>query len=149
MHRLIKIRILRDFSQLEDRVRRWMEDAFDFQESGASFRPPADFYETAQGLVLRVDLAGVTKDDFSLTLSGQELVIQGRRSPLHPEGVLRFLCHEINHGLFERRFRIPVAVDPEALQARYQDGILEVFLPRRAALSRRIPVKEIQESEKS
>lgn len=144
--RLFKIRIMRDFDHLEERMRRWMDNVFEFREAGVSFRPPVDFFETSRGVVLRMELAGVAKEDLSLTLRGQELVIQGRRRPLHPEGVTRFLCHEISHGFFERRFRIPVAVDPEALQARYQDGILEVFLPRQAPLSRRIPVQEVPES---
>jgi HSP20 family protein len=145
--RLFKIRIMRDFDRLEERVRHWMDNVCDVRENEVSFRPPVDFYETSQGLVLRMELAGVATEDFSLSLCGQELIIRGRRRPLHPEGAARFLCHEINHGLFERRFRIPVAVDPEGLRARYQDGILEIFLPRPAAISRRIPVREIPESE--
>jgi len=145
--RLFKIRIMRDFDRLEERVRRWMDTVHEFQETGVTFRPPVDFFETSQGLVLRMELAGVAKDDLSLTLAGQELVIQGRRQPLQPQGVARFLCHEISHGWFERRFRIPLAVDPEGLQAQYQDGILEVFLPRQASASRRIPVQEVPESQ--
>lgn len=145
--RFFKIRIMRDFDRLEERVRRWMDNVYEFQETGVSFRPPVDFFETSQGLVLRMELAGVAKEDLTLTLCGPELVIQGRRNALHPEGVTRFLCHEINHGLFERRFRIPVAINPEGLRAHYQDGILEVFLPRVAPLSRRIPVQEIPESQ--
>jgi HSP20 family protein len=123
-----------------------MDNIHEFQETGVHFRPPVDFFETYQGLVLRMELGGVAKEDLTLTLTGQELVIRGRRQPLHPEGVTRFLCHEINHGLFERRFRIPLAVDPGGLRAQYQDGILEVILPKQAALSRRIPVQEVPES---
>ncbi|MDD2901029.1 MAG: Hsp20/alpha crystallin family protein [Syntrophales bacterium] len=146
MHRVFKIRIMRDFDHLEERMRRLMDNVFDFQEAGVSFRPPVDFYETSQGLVLRMELAGVTKEDISLTLHGQELVIQGKRRPVHPEGVSRCLHHEINYGSFDRRFRIPVAIDPDGLQARYLDGILEVFLPRKAPASKRILVREVPES---
>src|SRR4030067_1592014 len=96
MYRLIKIKIMRDPDRLEERVCRWRENIFEFQEAGVSSRPPVDFFETSQGLVLRMELAGVAKEDLSLTLCGQELVIQGRRRPLHPEGISRFLCHEIN-----------------------------------------------------
>lgn len=144
--RLIKIRIMRDFDNLEERVRRWMDNVFEFREAEVSFRPPVDFYETSQGLVLRMELAGVAKEDLSLTLRGQELVIQGRRRPLHPEGVTRCLHHEIEYGFFDRRFRIPMPIDPEGLRAQYQDGTLEVFVPRRVPLSRRIPVKEVPEN---
>ncbi|MFZ5453675.1 MAG: Hsp20/alpha crystallin family protein [Thermodesulfobacteriota bacterium] len=146
MHRVFKIRIMRDFDFMEERMRRLMDNVFDFQEAGVSFRPPVDFYETSQGLVLRMELAGVTKEDIALTLCGQELVIQGRRRPLHPEGVNRCLHHEINYGSFDRRFRIPVPIDPDGLQARYVDGILEVFLPKKAPARRRILVQEVPES---
>jgi HSP20 family protein len=144
MHRLIKIRIVRDFGHLEERVRCWMDNIFDFQETGASFRPPVDLYETPQGLVLRMELAGVTNEDLSLTLSGQELIIRGQRRSCPREGMLRFLRHEIGCGLFERRFVIPAAIDPEGLQARYAEGILEVTLPRRVPSSRRIPVSDTE-----
>ena len=146
MHRVFKIRIMRDFDHLEERMRRLMDNVFDCPEARVSFRPPVDFYETSQGLVLRMELAGVAKEDISLTLHGQELVIQGRRRPIHPEGVSRCLHHEISHGCFDRRFRLPVAIDPDGLQARYLDGILEVFLPRKALTHKRIPVREVPES---
>jgi len=144
MHRLIRIKILRDFDRLEERVRCWMDNIFDFQETGAFFRPPVDFFETSQGLVLRMELAGVAIEDLSLTLCGQELVIRGQRQPFPREGVTRFLRHEIGYGFFERRFLIPASIDPEGLQARYAEGILEVNLPRRAPSSRRIPVHEAE-----
>ena len=143
MHRLIKIRIVRDFGRLEERVRCWMDNIFD-PETGAAFRPPVDLFETSQGLVLRMELAGVAKEDLSLTLCGQELVIRGQRRPFPREEVTRFLRHEIGYGFFERRFLIPAAIDPEGLQARYAEGILEVNLPRRAPSSRRIPVQEAE-----
>ncbi len=144
MHRLIKIRILRDFRQLEDRVRCWMDQVFDFQETGAPFRPPADLYETAQGLVLRLDLAGVTSEDLAITLCGQELIIRGQRRHFPPAGAIRFIHHEMSYGGFERKFFIPADIDPEGLQARYAEGILEIDLPRRVPSSRRIPVKEAE-----
>ena len=144
MHRLIKIRIVRDFGHLEERVRCWMDHLFDFQETGASFRPPVDLYETSQGLVLRMELAGVASEDLSITLSGQELVIRGQRRPCLREGMTRFLRQEIGYGFFERKFMIPAAINPEGLQARYAEGILEVNLPRRVPSSRRIPVHEAE-----
>ena len=144
MHRLIKIRILRDFNQLEDRVRRWMDQVFDFQEAGAPFRPPVDFYETAQGLVLRLELAGVSSEDLTVILCGQELIIRGQRRHVPPAGAIRFIHHEMSYGSFERKFFIPADIDADGLQARYAEGILEISLPRRVPSSRRIPVQDAE-----
>jgi HSP20 family protein len=146
MYRLIKIKIMRDQECLEDRLPRWMQNLCEIEGGRLSFHPPVDLSETSQGLVLRMEVAGVAKDDLSITFCAQELVIRGRRRPLHPEGVTRLLCQEISHGCFERRFRIPIPVDAAGLRAQYLDGILEVFLPRMAPVKRRIPVQEVPES---
>jgi HSP20 family molecular chaperone IbpA len=44
-------------------------------------------------------------------------------------------------GIFERRFMLPIAVDPQGVEARYVDGVLEVYLPRKTPQTRTIPVK--------
>ncbi len=143
MHRLIKIRIIRDFEHLEER---WRCQPDPLDEASAPcrvhFRPAADFYETDQGLVLRLELAGVKPDSLSLSLAGQELVVRGRRQPPPPAGLRRFIHLEIGFGDFERCFVLPIAVDPQDVQARFLDGILEITLPRKAPQIRQIPVKQ-------
>ena len=89
MHRLIKIRIIRDFEHLEEQVRRGFDALLEARKTSASFRPAVDVYETTQGLVLRLELAGVAPGDVSLTLTGHELVVRGRRRPPAPEGIRR------------------------------------------------------------
>jgi HSP20 family protein len=140
MHRLIKIRIIRDFDRLEEQVRRGFDSLWETYKTSVSFRPAADFYETAQGLVLRLELAGVAAEDVSLTLTGHELVVRGRRRPPPPEGIRRFIHLEMAFGIFERSFTLPMPVDSHGVKAGYVDGILEVHLPRQAPRTRKIPV---------
>ena len=107
MHRLIKIRIIRDFEQMEEH-RRCQPDAwFGSTRPHLHFRPAADFYETAQGLVLRLELAGVKPEDVCVSLAGQEFVVAGRRRPPPPEGIRRFIHLEMAFGAFERCFSCP------------------------------------------
>ncbi|MBW1992442.1 MAG: Hsp20/alpha crystallin family protein [Deltaproteobacteria bacterium] len=136
MHRFIKIRLIRDYESLEDRVRTWREVFLGFRE--AMFRPAADLFETTQGLVLRLEVPGVAPEDLSVALAGQELIIRGRRFASHPPGTKRFLHQELVYGPFERSFLLPLPIDPEQVQAFCLNGILEVVLPRPAV--RRIPV---------
>jgi HSP20 family protein len=147
MHRLIKIRIVRDLEHLEERVRRWTDPLLEFTEGAPSFRPAADLYETSQGLVLRLDVAGATADDLSVALAGQELTVRGRRLPPPRPGINRFHCQEMGFGVFERTFVIPISIDRQAVSARYLDGILEVVLPRKIPETRHIPVTETTEGE--
>jgi HSP20 family protein len=147
MHRLIKIRIVRDLENLQERVRGFMDTMFAAHQTAVSFRPAADFYETAQGLVLRLDLAGVDVKDVSISLAGQELVIRGCRKPPRPEGLRRFIHLEMGFGSFERSFVLPIAVDPQGGKASYADGVLEVRLPRKLPQTRTIPVKSPSETD--
>jgi len=142
MHRLIKIRIIRDFEHLEERWRCRPDIFFESNRTAVHFRPAADFYETAQGLVLRLELAGVKPEDLSLSLAGQELVVKGSRQPPPPAGIRRFIHLEMGFGAFERRISLPIPIDPQGVQARFLDGILEISLPRKAPENRQIPVKQ-------
>lgn len=141
MYRLIKIRVIRDFDCLEEQVRRGLDTLGEAHRTSASFRPAADFYETTQGLVLRLELAGVAAEDISLSLTAHDLVVRGRRRPPPPAGLRRFIRLEMGFGAFERRFTLPISIDPDKVEAAYVDGILEVRLPRKAPQSRQITVK--------
>ncbi len=146
MHRLIKIRIIRDFEHLEQRWRCQPDPLFEgAARTRVQFSPAADFYETEQGLVLRLELAGVKSDSLSVSLAGQELVVRGHRQPPPPSGLRRFIHLEIGFGAFERCFILPIPVDSQEVQARYQDGILEISLPRKAPLIRQVPVKRAED----
>lgn len=137
MHHFIKIRILRDLESLEERARA-LRQLWPGWLTAPSFRPAADLFETAAGLVLRLEVAGIPPEELSLSLAGQELVIQGRRRLSPPPGTARILQHEMVTGLFERRFLLPTAVDAEAVSARCLHGVLEVELPK--PTTRRIKV---------
>jgi len=142
MHRLIKIRIIRDFEQMEEHWRCQPHVWFESSRPHLHFRPAADFYETAQGLVLRLEVAGIQPESLCLSLAGQELVVEGRRQPPPPEGIRRFIHLEMGFGAFERCFLLPIPVDLQGVRAHYRDGILEVHLPRKAPQIRQIPVKQ-------
>ena len=82
--------------------------------------------------MVRLELAGVKPDSLSLSLAGQELLVKGRRQPPPPEGIRRFIHLEMGFGAFERCFILPIPIDPQGVQARFLDGILEITLPRKA-----------------
>ena len=146
MHRLIKIRIIRDLEYLEEHMRSWRDRLFPISDAELPSRPAADLYETPEGLVLRLEIPGADREDLGIDLAGQELVIRGQRRPTPPTNTSRVLHYEITYGSFERSFHIPIPVNPEGVTARYEHGILEVRLPRRQPHIRRITVREIREN---
>jgi HSP20 family protein len=138
--------------QMEFDLQRFTEEAF-FLENPAAlnrfWQPAADVHETDHGVVIKVELAGVTTDSVNVSLSGdgRRLTVTGVRSEQHDERTSRTSCHqlEIYFGPFERMFTIPpeMDVDRDAISATLKEGFLTITLPRRApepVPSRSIPI---------
>jgi HSP20 family protein len=108
--------------------------------SGA-WTPPVDIYETDEALVMKAELPGFSKDDISIELKENTLVIKGERK--HEDEVKEGNYHrmERSYGAFQRAFMLPMTVDQEKVKASYKDGILELRLPKvQAAQPKRIAV---------
>lgn len=144
----IQIKFAKDFEMMEARMRRLMENMFgpwSGQSAAASpkFQPSADIYETPEALIIRMELAGLTKTDISLTLHRMELIVSGRRRFPQADPIQRFHLLEIEYGSFERRFQLSRVVDENRVEAEYINGILEIkLLWRQAVPPRHIAIKE-------
>jgi len=108
---------------------------------GDSWQPDVDIFETETALVVRVEIAGVRSQDLNVKVDGQILRIAGIRLP--PDGfqVRRLHQMEIASGPFERRLRIPVPFDRNAVSAQIADGFLTVSLPKSETGPRRVSVE--------
>lgn len=91
------------------------------------WKPPTDVYETADSVVVHMDIAGMRAGDFHVELADGILTISGERLPRR-EDKRHYHAMEIQIGPFERRLRIPAPVDPDSVQAGYESGFLEVRL---------------------
>ncbi len=104
------------------------------------FTPPIDIFETADGLVLRADLPGVSLESLELQIQENRLTLFGRVETLLPDDAVP-LHREFEIGDFLRSFILSDEVDYERITARLSHGVLEVELPRAAqAEPRRIQV---------
>ena len=104
------------------------------------FTPPIDIFETADGLVLRADLPGVSLESLELQIQDNRLTLFGRVETLLPEDAVA-LHREFEVGDFLRSFILSDEVDYDRITARLSHGVLEVELPRAAqAEPRRIQV---------
>jgi len=90
-------------------------------------QPPADIYETSEGLVLLADLPGVAPSDLEIRLEDHRLTIQGKaQHMLTSEPISR----EYELGNFFRQFELSEQVDQGKIAARLQHGVLTLRLPR-------------------
>jgi HSP20 family protein len=96
------------------------------------WKPPTDVYETADAIVVYMDVAGMRSEDFQVELADGILTIGGDRRGRR-EGKRHYHAMEVQVGPFERRLRLPVPVDPASIRASYDAGFLEVRLTKAPA----------------
>ena len=115
------------------------------EEAGWGVRtwtPPVDIYETDDALVLKAELPGVSKDDVSIEIHQNTLILRGQRRPDAEVREDRYHRAERAYGPFQRSFLLPTLVDQEHVQATYKDGVLELRLPKsEAAKPKRIAIQ--------
>jgi HSP20 family protein len=137
--------------QMEHDMQRFTEEAFGFLDTPNRFwQPPADVHETDSGIVIKVELAGVTTENVNVALSGdgRRLTVSGVRAEQQDERTMRTGCHqlEIYFGPFERTFAIPpdFDIDRDGISATLKEGFLTIALPRRVRppmVTRSIPIE--------
>lgn len=95
---------------------------------GLWFRPNVDIFETEDGITLRCDMPGVSKEGLDIDLREDTLTVSGRVNP-GPETRQR-IHYEYDVGGFTRQFRVGEAVDQGRITAAVADGVLTVNLPK-------------------
>jgi HSP20 family protein len=129
-----------------NRLQDEMDRLFRRQGGGATeaavFSPPVNVWEDADAFHVEAELPGVTPDRVEVSVtSGNELVVRGeRRAEASPQGTWH--RRECGAGRFERVLALPLPVDADRVEARLQDGVLHVTLPKAEAVKpRKITVR--------
>lgn len=98
-------------------------------DGDTQWTPNTDVYTTEDGLVVKVELAGMRKEDLQLVIEGNKVKISGHR----PDGCrapkCKFLVMEINYGAFENVIELGDGFDPLKAKAAYQNGFLRIDVP--------------------
>jgi HSP20 family protein len=118
-----------------------------FSKSGSSVREPdthwspnTDVYLCEGAVVIKVELAGMQRENLELFVDGNKLRISGQRPDGCRTSKCKFLMMEINYGHFESSIQIPAGYDLARAKATYQNGFLRIDVP--AAGSRSIAVTD-------
>jgi len=125
----------RDFTALRENINRLFEDSWRSgdrpPEMAASTWPvPVDIYETSDAIVVRAEVPGINPKDVKISLTGDQLVIGGRREQEAKSEGRNYVRTERRFGSFIRSFTVNVPVKGDQIKANYKDGLLEVTLPK-------------------
>ena len=98
--------------------------------NSTAWRPSVDLQEESDRFILRADLPGVELKDIEVSAEDGTLTICGERLAREHVGSDGFEHIERVAGKFLRRFTLPDSARPEAIKARYADGVLEIEIPK-------------------
>jgi len=92
--------------------------------------PNTDVYVCETGVVIKVELAGMLRENLDLVIEGNRLIkISGQRGDGCRSGHCKFLVMEINYGAFESLIELPPGYDLSRAKAAYQNGFLRIDVP--------------------
>ena len=107
--------------------------------------PRIDVKETDKEIIIAAELPGTNEKDISLTLQNGVLTIQGENKVEYDEEKENYRVMERSYGSFQRSLRLPDTVDEDKVEARFENGVLKVSLPKHAeavGTQRRIEIKK-------
>lgn len=113
-----------------------------------NFQPSCDIKETKDHYLVSFDMPGVKKEDIKIEVHNNQLVISGERQyEMREEDGEAALRHERAFGKFERTFALPATVNSEKIEAHYENGVLNVAVPKiEPAKGRTIQIQSGQSS---
>jgi HSP20 family protein len=127
---------LRELSTLQNEMNRLFDNVFGDApqpSNGGTLRrwmPPMDLVETEDHFVLRADLPGLGEGDVNIELEDRVLTVSGERKAEHESTKEGFHRIERAFGAFSRSLTLPEGVNPEAVEAHFNRGVLEIRVPK-------------------
>jgi len=95
-----------------------------------SFVPGIDFSETDKHYEVDVQLPGLKKDDISINLENGILTVSGERKFEDEQEGKTYHRVETRYGSFNRSFQLPDNIDPDSVNAKYENGVLNITIEK-------------------
>lgn len=100
------------------------------RSGGSSFQPRVDIVENDKAYELHVAVPGMNKEDFQIEMKDNFLTVSGERKFTDEKKDANWHSIETQYGSFSRSFSLPENVEPSKIAAKYNNGILEVSIPK-------------------
>ncbi|ANH82548.1 heat-shock protein [Niabella ginsenosidivorans] len=124
----------------------WSRDLFNWGNKNFSSTqttlPSVNVKETDDNFEVEVAAPGMDKNDFRVTLDGNLLTISSEKQADNEEKNENYTRREFSYQSFQRSFELPKdVVDEESIQAKYENGVLHLTVPKKEEAKRKAPKK--------
>jgi HSP20 family protein len=107
-----------------------------------TFTPAVNEKVDEKGYYLEIDLPGVKKENIEISVNDGILTVSGERKLEKKEEKENYTRIESFFGRFERAFKLPVDADTDNIEAKFEDGVLKIFIPKKQkAAGKKIEIK--------
>ncbi len=129
-----------DAKELQVRDKQEVANPAEQTRPGVVFTPDVDIFENEQQITLLADMPGVAADDIRIDLNDNQLSISGEVRPFEGGNESDVLV-EFEIGRYARQFSLSEVIDQSRIEARHEDGVLRLILPKaEKAIPRQITV---------
>lgn len=134
---LVKFKPASELSNIDKKIKKFFED-FDSPFIGDwvkpfnsnVFTPRVDVTEDNENLYVHAEVPGVDKNDIKINLVGDVLTISGEKKSEQKDEKKNYYRIERNYGAFSRSFTLPAEIKIENISASYDNGVLNITLPK-------------------
>jgi HSP20 family protein len=103
----------------------------------SEWNPSLDLRETENSLVAEIEVPGIHPDDIQISVTPDTVTIAGEKKQQNQAKSKNCHIRERAYGTFNRTIKLPTAVNPDRVEARYKDGILHIFLRKSETAKRK------------
>src|SRR3954454_15212798 len=118
----------KELEGLQDQLAQLMQRTTSNGDGPTPFVPLVDIEETEDAWIVEAELPGVKREDVNVELRGSELAISGEIKEREREGILRRRTRKT--GEFDYHITLPGDADVDSIEARLDDGVLTVRIPK-------------------
>ncbi len=112
---------------------------------GMTWTPNIEMFDKQDNIVVRAELPGMKRDDINISVTGDTLTISGERKTESSVKGEDYYRSELSYGKFSRSITLPTMVEADKINATYENGILEITLPKSEKVKpRKIQIKSGQ-----
>jgi HSP20 family protein len=131
MTTLVRWEPFRELSSLQTEMSRWMNGLLEGNgRTTQNWVPALDVWETPTEVVYAFDLPGIPEEDITIEVKDETLTVSAKREKTEETNENGFYRFERRYGTFARAVGLPQGVDQEQIAARYENGVLEIRVPK-------------------
>jgi HSP20 family protein len=132
-----------DFDDLRRQARHFFEDVdVPVTMENFTFAPALDVVENEKEILVTAELPGLKSEDVTVEVDNNVLTVRGVKKSEFEKKDAQYHIWERSYGSFQRMIPLPRTVKADAIEAKIENGVLSVVLPKAdEAVGRKIPIK--------